>query len=545
MVDDERQVLRAVERDLRGHFRDEYRFIAAESGAEALVATRELKKRNDAVALFLVDQRMPEMTGTDFLAQAQELYPDARKVLLTAYADTSAAIDSINDIGLDQYLMKPWHPPEEHLYPILDDLLDDWHASVDVPYDGIRVAGTLWSAKAHHIKDFLSRNRIPYQWLDTDKDDTARSLVESLPDADDGRPVVFFPDGTTLVGPEDQELASQIGLQTSASQPFYELIILGGGPAGLGAAVYAASEGLSVTMIEKEATGGQAGTSSRIENYLGFPKGVSGADLARRATDQAIRFGTEIITAEATSVRVEQPYKYVTLSDGAELSCKALLVATGMAVRRLEVPGADRLAGAGLYYGAALAEAANFRGEDVFIVGGANSAGQGAMLYARFAGSVTLLIRSSSLETSMSSYLIDQLADTDNVAVRTRTVVREVHGERMLEGLTLSGGDDEQTEFVAASALCVFIGQRPHSDIVKGLVEITPAGHILTGLDLIKGGKRPPGWRLKRDPLFVETSVPGIFAAGDVRHGSMARVASAVGSGAVAVSLIHKYLSTI
>ena len=545
-VDDEPQVLNAIERDLRRHYRAEYRIVKAGSGADALDAVGQLKRRNDPIAVFLADQRMPQMSGTEFLAQARKLYPDARKVLLTAYADTEAAIASINSIGLDYYMMKPWDPPEHHMYPVLDDLLSDWLATVPVPYDGIRVAGTLWSASSHHVKDFLARNRIPYQWLDIEKDPEARELVEANDGANGKLPVVFFPNGDVMIDPDDRSLAESVGLQTRASQPFYDLIIAGGGPAGLGAAVYGASEGLRVAMIELEATGGQAGTSGMIENYLGFPRGLSGADLARRATAQATRFGTEILTTqEVTRVRVEDPYRVAILSDGTELGCKALCIATGVTVSRLDVPGIDALTGAGVYYGAAVTEAANYRDQPVFIVGGANSAGMGATFFSRYASQVTMLVRGASLEAGMSQYLVDQIYATDNVEVLVRTEVAEVHGENRLEAITIRNNETGEAGKVPAAAMFIFIGAIPRSEMVADIVDRDEAGFIFTGDDLMRDGRRPRGWTLKRDPLLLETNVPGIFAAGDVRHGTTRRVATAVGQGALAVSLVHQYLKTV
>ena len=545
-VDDEPQVLNAVERDLRRHYRGDYRIVKATSGREALDAVRELKRRNAPVALFLADQRMPVMSGTEFLTEARKLYPQARKVLLTAYADTEAAIDSINSIGLDFYLMKPWDPPEQALYPALDDLLSDWQATVPLPYEGIRVAGTLWSPSCHRTKDFLARNRIPYQWLDIEKDAQAAELAVAASPERHRLPVVFFPDGDVLVEPDNLSLAEKCGLHTQATEPFYDVIIVGAGPAGLGAAVYGASEGLRTLMIDKEATGGQAGTSSRIENYLGFPKGLSGADLARRATAQAQRLGTEILTAqEVTGVRVEDPYRFVTLSDGTELACRALVLATGVTVRKLDVPGVKRLNGAGIYYGAALTEAAYYRGEQVFVVGGANSAGQGAMFFARYAGKVTMLVRGSSLEKSMSQYLIDQIEATENIEVRVRTEVIEALGEERLEAITIVDKDTGLPETLPAAAMFLFIGAVPHSGLVAGVVERNDAGFVVTGSDLTQNGHRPKNWKLERDPYLLETSVPGIFAAGDIRQGAVRRVASAVGQGAIAVSLIHQYLKTV
>jgi thioredoxin reductase (NADPH) len=545
-IDDEPQVLNAVARDLRKHYRGDYQVVKAGAGAEALEAVKEFKQRNAPVALFLADQRMPHMSGTEFLAEASKLYPEARKVLLTAYADTEVAIVCINTIGLDNYLMKPWDPPEQNLYPVLDDLLSDWLATVPVPYDGIRVAGTLWSASCHNAKDFLARNQIPYQWLDVETDMEARELVETVTKGLGRLPVIFFPDGTVLVDPANRTLAEKVGLRTQATRPFYELIIVGGGPAGLAAAVYGASEGIQTALIEKEAPGGQAGTSSRIENYLGFPKGLSGADLARRATTQATRLGAEILTAqEVTQVRVEDPYRFVTLSDGTELSCKALLIATGVSVRELKAPGVKDLTGAGVYYGAALTEAAHYKGEPVFVIGGANSAGQGAMFFSRYASKVTMLVRSSALEKGMSQYLVDQINGTENIEVFLRTSVVEVKGQDRLEAITIKDIDTDEIETLPAAALFIFVGAVPHTDPVADVVERNRTGFILTGPDLIRGGRRPKNWKLKRDPFLLETSVPGIFAAGDVRQGAVRRVASAVGQGSVAVSFIHKYLETV
>ncbi|UCD40939.1 MAG: FAD-dependent oxidoreductase [Chloroflexota bacterium] len=546
ILDDEPQVLNAVERDLRQHYRRDYRIVKSTNGQDALEALKKLKERNTPVALFLVDQRMPNMTGTEFIADASVLYPLARKVLLTAYADTQAAIDSINDIGLDYYLMKPWDPPEQNLYPVLDDLLSDWSATVPLPYDGIRVAGTLWSANSHTVKDFLARNQIPYQWLDIELDTEARNLVEAVGDGQLRLPVVFFPDGNTLIEPTILEVGEKLGLQTKAEKPFYDLIIVGAGPAGLAAAVYGGSEGLTTVMIEKEATGGQAGTSSRIENYLGFPQGLTGADLARRATTQALRFGVELLRPQnAVKVRIEDPYRHVVLADGSEISGRAIIIATGVNVRRLDAPGVEDLTGAGIYYGAALTEAAFYRDQDVFVVGGANSAGQGAMFFSRYARKVTMLVRSSSLESGMSQYLVDQIGNTENIDVVLRTEVVEAIGESRLEKIVVSNLDTNKKETLEAAAMFIFIGAVPPTDLVSGLVERDRAGFIVTGSNLMVDGKRPKGWKPNRDPFLLETSIPGIFAAGDVRHHSMKRVASAVGEGAVAVALVHQYLKTV
>ena len=543
-VDDEPQVLNAVERDLRKHYRGEYRIIKAGSGAEALEAVQGLKRRNDPLALFLADQRMPSMTGTDFLAEAMLLYPEARKVLLTAYTDTEAAIDSINTIGLDHYLMKPYEP--QNLYEVLDDLLEVWNADVELPYDGIRVAGTLWSPSSHSVKDFLARNRISYQWLDIEADPIARELVDAAEPGGHRLPVVFFPDGEALIEPDNRALAEKVGLQTEAKETSYDLIIIGGGPAGLGAAVYGASEGLSTAMIERHSTGGQAGTSSRIENYLGFPKGLTGADLASRADAQARRLGAEILTAvEATKVELDGNYRVVACSGGDELVCRALLIATGVTVKELVVPGVTDLAGRGIYYGASLTEAAYYKDQHVFVVGGANSAGQGAMEFSRYASQVTILVRGSSMGITMSQYLVDQITDTENIDVMTRTAVEGVSGEEKLETITIKNNDTGDIETVPAAALFIFIGAQPHTDLVGEVVERNNAGFILTGSDLLKSNGGRKMWPLKRDPFLLETSVPGIFAAGDVRQGAVRRVASAVGEGAIAISFVHQYLKTV
>lgn len=545
-VDDEPQVLNAIERDLRSHFQGEYRILKARSGQEALESLVQLKQRNAPVALLLVDQRMPVMSGTEFLNEAIQYYPEARKVLLTAYADTEAAITSINRIGLDYYLMKPWDPPEQHLYPVLDDLLSDWLATVPLPYEGIRVAGTLWSADSHDVKDFLARNRIPYQWLDIEQDSEARQLVEKVSPDDRRLPVVFFPDGSSLVQPDLRKLAEKSGLQTLASQPFYDLVIIGAGPAGLGAAVYGASEGLRTAMIERHATGGQAGMSSRIENYLGFPKGLSGTDLARRATAQALRFGAEILTAqEVVEIKLDDPYRIVVLQDGSQLSCKALIIATGVTVRKLGVPGVEALTGAGVYYGAAMSEAAYYRDQHVVVVGGANSAGQAAMFFSRYASQVTMLVRASALERGMSQYLVDQINSTENIDVRLYTEVTSVEGTDRLTCVNVINKEKDETAQIPAAAMFIFVGALPHTELVQEVVETNHAGFILTGPDLIRDGKRPKNWTLSRDPYLLETSVPGIFAAGDVRQNAVRRVATAVGEGASAVNQVHQYLKTV
>ena len=546
LIDDEPGVLNAIERDIRTHYGKQYRVIKASSGSEALELVQRLKQRNTPVAMFVSDQRMPGMTGTEFLKEALKYYPDARKVLLTAYADTNAAVESINTIGLDHYLMKPWDNPEENMYPVLDDLLSDWLASVPIPYDGIRVAGVLWSPTCHTVKEFLSRNRVPYQWLDIEKDAQVRLLVESVSNGTYNLPVVFFPDGKVLQNPDALGLAEAIGLRTKATSPFYDLIIIGGGPAGLSAAVYGASEGLHTLVIEQVATGGQAGTSSRIENYLGFPKGITGADLSTRAVAQAERLGAEVLVPhEVVSIQVEGPYRIVRLTDGTELISKAIIIATGVTWRELDVPGIQRLQGAGAYYGATLSEAKEYCGQDVYTVGGANSAGQGAMAFSRYAETVNMLVRAGDLERSMSQYLIDQIATQDNISVLFNTDVAEVHGDNQLEALTLRNNQTNQTWQVPAGALFIFIGAEPRTDMVAGLVECGEHGFIVTGPDLIRNGKRPRGWSLQRDPFLQETSVPGIFAAGDVRYGVVRRVVSAVAQGAIAVSTVHQYLKEV
>jgi thioredoxin reductase (NADPH) len=543
-VDDDPEVLSAIERDLRQHYRGDYRVLKASSGPRALDAARELKQRGTPVALFLVDERMPEMTGTEVLRDLRKLYPDARKVLLTAYADTEAAIRGINEVGLDHYLMKPWDPPALRLYPVLDDLLSDWLASVRLPYDGIRVAGARWSPQSYAVKEFLSRNGVPYQWVDVDSDASVAELIGDPAQL----PVVLFPDGTALVQPSHGELAERIGMRTRASMPFYDLVIVGGGPAGLAAAVYGASEGLRTLMVEQDAPGGQAGTSSQIENYLGFPAGVSGADLARRATAQARRFGAEILSAqEAVAIRREDPYRVVRLADGSEVSAYAVVLAQGVAVRTLDTPGLDALTGIGVYYGAAMTEAAAVRGQDVCVVGGANSAGQGALFFSRYARRVTMLVRADSLAKAMSRYLVDRIEAAPNIDVLTGAELASVHGTERLERVVVrsvaDGGADRE---LRPAALFVFVGAAPHTSAVEGLVELDDKGYVLTGPDLPRApGGRPRGWTLDRDPYLYETNVPGIFAVGDVRAGSGKRVAAAVGEGSGTVGMVHRYLETV
>jgi thioredoxin reductase (NADPH) len=548
-VDDDREVLRAIERDLRRQYAGDYRVLRAESGDAAMEILRELKLRNNPVALFLVDQRMPGLSGVQFLEQAIELYPEAKRVLLTAYADTDAAIAAINEAGINHYLLKPWDPPEQNLYPVLDDLLEDWQATVPREFEGIRVLGNRWSPASHNIKDFLARNHIPYQWLDIEKattDSEVQKLIELLDEEDKHNlPLVIFPDGVRLKQPALTEIAEQVGLKTRAAEAFYDLAIVGGGPAGLAAAVYGASEGLRTVMVEREAPGGQAGMSSRIENYLGFPSGLSGGDLARRAVVQAKRFGVEILSAEATALRLDGPYRFLKLADGEELSCHALLVATGVQWRKLDAPGVERLTGAGIYYGAAMTEAISAKDEDVFVVGGANSAGQAAMYFSKYARRVVMLVRGSSLAASMSHYLINQLKETKNIQIEFNSSVVEAHGHEHLEAISIHCSSTNEVNTMPANSLFIMIGAAPNTKWLGDVIERDERGFILSGPDLMHDGKRPKGWQLERDPGLLETNVPGVFVVGDVRHGSVKRVASGVGEGSVAISFVHQYLSKV
>jgi thioredoxin reductase (NADPH) len=540
-VDDDPQVLAALSRDLRSRYGEDHRVIRAGSGAEALEALADLKSRGDEVAVFVVDQRMPAMTGTEFLREAKGSYPEARTVLLTAYADTEAAISAINDVGLDHYLLKPWDPPEERLYPILDELIVEWLAAHPPAFEGIRVYDTRWSPMGHEVKDFLARNRIPYRFLDVEADTDASAVAGTAE-----LPVVITAEGERLERPDVPTLAHAVGLRTEATTPFYDLIIVGAGPAGLGAAVYGASEGLRTMVVERAATGGQAGTSSRIENYLGFPAGISGGDLATRATTQAQRLGAEILTGpEVVAVEVEEPVKTVTLTGGQQLTCHALVIASGMTIRTLDLPAVEGFVGAGVYYGAAPSEAAGYVDEDVYVVGGANSAGQASMMLSRYARSVTILVRGSSLEAQMSQYLIDQIKATDNISVRLRTEVTDGRGTGRLEGLQLTDRDTGETEEVDATGLFIFVGAVPHSDFVADIVTRDRRGFIRTGTELKVDGEWPVEWTLDRDPFQFETNVPGIFAAGDVRAGAIRRVATAVGQGAAVVNMVHQYLEEV
>ncbi len=548
-VDDDPEVLRAIERDLRGHYAERYRVMRANSGSAALITLRELKARNNPVALLLADQRMPQMDGVGFLTQAMDIHPQAKRALLTAYADTNAAIDAINEARVHYYLMKPWDPPEEKLFPALDDLLHDWTAQFRPLYEGIRVLGTRWSSRAYELRDFLGRNQVPYQWIDVEvaaTDPEVRRLIESLGPEAETLPLILFPDGERLAEPPFPVVANKLGLHTKAQTNFYDLAIIGGGPAGLAAAVYGASEGLRTVIVEREAPGGQAGLSSRIENYLGFPSGLSGGDLARRAVAQARRFDVEILSPqEAQNLRIDGPYRHIKLSDGSEISCHALLLAMGVQWRSLDVPGMERLQGAGVYYGGGASEAIACKGETVYIVGGANSAGQAAMHFSKFAQKVIMLVRGGSLASTMSHYLIEQIEKTPNIEVWTHTSVIEVHGDTHLSDITIQRAVTAEVEKVPASSLFIFIGAQPRTEWLDGLIKRDERGFILSGPDLLKDGKRPEGWTLDRDPGLLETNVPGVFVVGDVRHGSVKRVASGVGEGAVVVQFMHQYLAKV
>ncbi len=545
-VDDEVDVLRAVERDLRAEYSSKYRVMRAESGVQALETLHQLRMRNEPVALFVSDQRMPDMTGVEFLEQALAIYPDAKRVLLTAYADMDAAIRAINSVKIDHYLIKPWNPPQERLYPILNELLYEWEAGFTPPFEGIRVIDHRWSSKAHQIKDFLARNHVPYLWLDVESSVEAQQLIQSLDAADVHLPIAIFEDGTYLLDPTNTAVAERIGLRTQAELPFYDFTIIGGGPAGLAAAVYGASEGLKTLLIERQAAGGQAGMSSRIENYLGFPLGVSGTELARRALDQAKKFGAEVlIPAEVARIEDHGSSKVLYLSSGQEIVTRSILLATGVSYRRLEIPGIDALTGSGVYYGAAMTEAISCRDESVYVVGGANSAGQAAMYLAKFAAKVTMLVRGTSLADTMSKYLIDQIAATPNIVVRVCCQVVGVEGEGNLTGIMIRDAESDAVEYVPATALFIFIGAQPGTEWLGDLVETDERGFVLSGSDLVKDGRRPHGWNRSRNPHYLETSAPGIFVAGDVRHGSVKRVASGVGEGSMSVQFVHQYLAEI
>jgi thioredoxin reductase (NADPH) len=544
-VDDDPGVSRAVARDLRRRYGETHRIVRAESGEAALDALRQMKLRGDLVAVILADYRMPQMNGIEFLERAMDLYPGARRVLLTAYADTGAAIDAINVVDLDHYLLKPWDPPEEKLYPVVDVLLDAWMASDHRPVPETKIVGHRWSARSSEVREFLARNQVPYRWYTSDEPEGQRLLAAA---GADGLtlPVVITPDADPMIAPSDAELAAHVGLATTPSKDFYDLIVIGGGPAGLGAAVYGASEGLRTVLVERTATGGQAGQSSRIENYLGFPDGVSGAQLTDRARRQATKFGAEVLTTrDVTAVEVNGSARSVRFADGSTIDAHAVILATGVSYRQMGAPGLGEMTGRGVYYGSALTEAANCKGHDVYIVGGANSAGQAAVYLARHAKSVTILVRGPSLERSMSYYLIQQIDGIPGISVRTCTEVIEAHGEDHLESITLRNTSTGQTETVDAQWIFLFIGAAPLTDWLDGVVVRDEKGFVVAGPDLSIEGDRPRGWELDRAPYHLETSVPGVFVAGDARAESAKRVASAVGEGAMAVMLVHRYLEKL
>ncbi|MCU1251569.1 MAG: response regulator receiver modulated FAD-dependent pyridine nucleotide-disulfide oxidoreductase [Edaphobacter sp.] len=540
-IDDDTSVLEAVVQDLRRHYGQEYRIVRAASGAAALDICRQLHERKDTVALFLSDQRMPGMTGVDFLQQALTIYPDAKRVLLTAYADTEAAIRAINSAKIHYYLNKPWDPPEEKLYPVLDDLLETWKQGYKPPYEGIIVVGTRWSPADHNVREFLSRNRVPYKWLSPEQHPEAVDLLKERGLDDSKLPIVIFGDGTSLVQPTSSDLATKLGMPRQAQQKFYDIVVVGAGPAGLAAGVYAASEGLDTLIVEGEAIGGQAGSSSRIENYLGFPRGLSGADLADRAYVQAQRLGAEFLAQQVTCIRRDNQYQIVQMVDGREVTCHVCLIATGVSYCKLDIPGAEQLTGSGVYYGAALAEAKSCADEIVYIVGGANSAGQAAMHFSRYAGKVHMLVRGDSLTRSMSKYLIDQIAATPNITVETGTEIASMSGNGHLECLTLKTPNGEERRPV--TSVFIFIGAAPKTDWLPKDIALDSKGFILAGPDLKV--QSPKSWPLDRDPYLLETSVPGIFVAGDVRFNSVKRCASAVGEGSIAIQFVHQYLATL
>lgn len=540
-VDDDVSVLEAVVQDLRRKYGAEYRIMRAASGQAGMDTLAQLKTRDEVVALILSDQRMPGMTGVEFLERARPIYPEARRVLLTAYADTEAAIQAINTARIHYYLNKPWDPPEEKLYPVLDDLLLDWKAGYQPKFEGLRVVGSRWSLRDYELRNFLSRNHVPYRFIDAAAGEDADKLLQEKGLNSSQMPVVLFPDGSSVVDPGLEELAGRVGLRIRAAEEFYQMVVVGAGPAGLAAGVYGASEGLRTLVIEPEAPGGQAGSSSRIENYLGFPSGITGADLGRRAHSQAARLGAEFLTQRVTGLRIDGQFRFVRLADGREVSSHVVLLATGVRYRKLEIPGAGELTGCGIYYGAALAEALACKGEDVYIVGGANSAGQAALHFSKFAAKVTMLVRGDGLSATMSKYLIDEIAKTSNIVMAPRTQVTEAIGNGHLESMRLRGPQGDTV--VPATSLFVFIGAAPGVEWLPAEILRDGNGFVLAGPDLRNEGKLPDGWREKREPFLLETSVPGVFVAGDLRHGSVKRVASAVGEGSIAVQFAHQYLA--
>jgi thioredoxin reductase (NADPH) len=546
ITDDDNQVLRAIQRDVRNKFREDYKILAIESAVETLEAVKELKSKNETVALFISDQRMPEMEGTALLEKAKAFFPDAKKVLLTAYSDIEAAIKAINTLKLDYYLLKPWSPPEEKLYPVIADLLEDWQNNFTPEFEGIKVIGYQWSPLSHKIKDFLTGNLIPYRWLDVELNKEASELMNFHKIASDELPAVLFEDGALLKNPNEIKIGEKVGLKSTASQELYDVVIIGAGPAGLAAGVYGGTEGLRTLMIEKKAPGGQAGTSSRIENYLGFPSGLSGSDLTRRALTQALRFGVELLSpCEVIDINIKDNYKILSLSNGPEIKTHTIIIATGVDYRTLEVKGINKLTGAGVYYGSATAEAHSCKGKNVFIVGGGNSAGQAAMYLSGFAKNVFIVIRRDSLDSTMSRYLIDQINLTNNISVTTNSIVDEVIGQNRLECVTIKNIKTGGQKTEQAEALFIFIGARPVTDWIKLNIFKDSKGFIETGRDLFKNKNFEKAWKLDRDPYLLETCIPGIFCAGDVRAGAMNRVASAVGEGAMAIKLVHEYLAGV
>jgi thioredoxin reductase (NADPH) len=546
LVDDDPQVLRAIQRDIKNQYRDEYKVLASEMPKEALSIVRDLKAKDEVVALFVSDQRMPEMEGVELLEATKEVYPEAKRILLTAYSDTKAAIKAINDVRLDYYLLKPWDPPEERLFPVMDELLDDWQAIYKPKFVGIKLIGFQWSPKSHKIKDFLMGNLIPYQWIDAETNAEAKQYMTSLGVNRADLPVIVFEDGSYISDPGINEIAERIGLRSRAAMEMYDVIIIGAGPAGLASSVYGASEGLKTLLIEKRAPGGQAGASSRIENYLGFPGGLSGSELARRAMAQAMKFGTEILTPqEVRGIHMHGEVKSVVLSDNTELHSKAIVLTGGVSYRTLDVPGVEPLMGAGIYYGSVSAEAHSLNGVPVYIVGGGNSAGQAAMYLSTFASHVYIIIRGNGIAASMSSYLCEQIRLTTNISILTETVVGGVGGHSKLDTIDLHNLRTETRETVQAAALFVFIGAKPNTDWLPQEIMRDSKGFIMTGRDLVFEMEFHKYWKVNREPYLLETSVPGIFAAGDIRRGSIARVASAVGEGAMAIKLVHEYLAEI
>ncbi len=548
-LDDDPSVMKAIERDLKSKFGGDYRVLASDSPNKALDLTRQIEARGDRIALFVVDQRMPQMSGTEFLRRAIQIAPAARRVLLTAYADSNAAIEAINTLKLNHYLTKPWEPPEEKLYPVLHDLLEDWNAANPASFDGSYVVGSRWSPDTHRLKDFLAKSQVPYRWAEPGNitDTRIRAALEhaqtELTSTVDAVAVVF-PDGTVLQKPTLDQVAEKLGLATLPQRDFYDVVIVGAGPAGLACALYCSTEGLKTILVEREAAGGQAGLSSRIENYLGFPSGLSGADLARRGVAQVRRFGTEVLApADAVSLRIDGEYRVVKLSNGHELVAHSVVIAAGVQWRQLEIPGIADLTGAGVYYGASTTEAPACKDEDVFIVGGANSAGQAAVHFAEVARSVTLLVRADALSRSMSFYLDERIKKTSNISIVTRCEVAEAHGEGRLDSITIRHLDTNTSETRKASALFVFIGAEPHTEWLNGVVCRDSKGFVLTGANLSRDGKRPPGWHLDRDPFLLETNVPGVFAVGDVRDGAVRRVANSVGEGSVVLYFVRQYLA--